>query len=114
MAMRSPLLLGHRGARASKTIPENTLASFDLALERGCDGFEFDVRLSADGRAVICHDTKFSGLEIARASECELNLLLLGEVVERYGERPLLRSERRVGRLEGGGWAVWRERGGGR
>ena len=33
---RLPLLLGHRGARASTGIPENTFASFDLALEHGC------------------------------------------------------------------------------
>ncbi|MCU1303492.1 MAG: glycerophosphoryl diester phosphodiesterase, partial [Candidatus Sulfotelmatobacter sp.] len=50
-----PLLLGHRGVRAEKSIPENSLPSFDLALAQGCDGFEFDVRLSADGQAVICH-----------------------------------------------------------
>ena len=30
-----PLLLGHRGARAIKSIPENTLASFDRALAGG-------------------------------------------------------------------------------
>jgi len=56
-----PLLLGHRGARAEKSIPENTLASFDCALAQGCDGFEFDVRLSADGQPVICHDTRVHG-----------------------------------------------------
>ena len=51
--MEIPLLLGHRGARVGKSIPENTLASFDLALASGCDGFEFDVRLTADGQAVV-------------------------------------------------------------
>src|SRR5438132_10528875 len=100
MAMRSPLLLGHRGARASRTIQENTLASFDLALEHGCDGFEFDVRLSADGRAVICHDPKVSGIEIARANQCELNLPLLGDVVERYAQRAFLNIELKVVGLE--------------
>src|SRR5438552_1113606 len=99
MAMRSPLLLGHRGARASRTIQENTLASFDLALEHGCDGFEFDVRLSADGRAVICHDPKVSGIEIARANQCELNLPLLGDVVERYAQRAFLNIDRKSTRL---------------
>ena len=39
-------------------VPENTFASFDLALEHGCDGFEFDVRLTGCGRAVVCHDPK--------------------------------------------------------
>lgn len=58
-----PLLLGHRGARRYK--PENTLAAFDLALEHGCDGFEFDVRLTSDNRPVICHDPDHYGLPVA-------------------------------------------------
>lgn len=49
-----PLLLGHRGA--SLYAPENTLRAFELALAHACDGFEFDVRLTADGDAVCCHD----------------------------------------------------------
>ncbi len=61
----TPLLLGHRGARASRQIPENSLASFELCLQHGCDGFEFDVRRSADGVAVICHDAAVGGVEIA-------------------------------------------------
>jgi glycerophosphoryl diester phosphodiesterase len=36
-----PLLLGHRGARADKSVPENTVASFDLSLAYRCDGFLF-------------------------------------------------------------------------
>ena len=66
--LNRPLLLGHRGARSLKTIPENTLASFDRALADGCDGFEFDVRLTSDGAAVICHDPETEGVEIAHVS----------------------------------------------
>ncbi len=65
-----PLLLGHRGAR--RNAPENTFIAFDKALREGCDGFEFDVRLSADGRGVICHDPALYGLEIARSSFSDL------------------------------------------
>lgn len=80
-----PLLLGHRGARAQKTIPENTLASFDRALADGCDGFEFDVRLTADRRAVICHDAKVERVQIARAHADELTgLPWLEHVLARY------------------------------
>jgi glycerophosphoryl diester phosphodiesterase len=80
-----PFLLGHRGARAVKTIPENTLASFDRALADGCDGFEFDVRLTADGEGVLCHDPKAGRLEIARAKARELvDLLGLAAVLDRY------------------------------
>ena len=70
-----PLLLGHRGARGVKSIPENTLASFDRALADGCDGFEFDVRLAADGTAVVCHDPQTGNVEIASASAEQLSAL---------------------------------------
>ena len=48
-----PLLLGHRGMRGSPEVKENTIEAFDLALQHGCHGFEFDVRLTGDRRAVI-------------------------------------------------------------
>jgi glycerophosphoryl diester phosphodiesterase len=84
--MRRLLLLGHRGARGLKSIPENTLASFDRALADGCDGFEFDVRLTADGEAVVCHDAKSGRLEIAQATGGGLaNLPRLRDVLAHYG-----------------------------
>jgi len=95
-----PLLLGHRGARGEKSIPENTLASFDLALASGCDGFEFDVRLTADGHAVVCHDAKTRGLEIARSSAPELVLPLLREILTRYQNKAFLNIELKVFGLE--------------
>lgn len=47
-------VIGHRGAAAYA--PENTIASFRLALELGAEALEFDVRRSADGEAVVFHD----------------------------------------------------------
>lgn len=80
-----PLLLGHRGARALKSISENTLASFDQALADGCDGFEFDVRLTADGEAVVCHDPKAAGINISRATAKQVSgLPRLRDVLQRY------------------------------
>lgn len=70
---RTPLLLGHRGAR--RYAPENTIAAFDLALAHGCDGFEFDVRLTADDHAVICHDGRISRVDVARCKYDTLALL---------------------------------------
>ncbi len=58
------LLLGHRGCRGRFT--ENTFAAFDHALESGCDGFELDVRRSADGVPVVWHDARLVGRFIAR------------------------------------------------
>ena len=95
-----PLLLGHRGARGEKTVPENTLASFDLALASGCDGFEFDVRLTADGQAVVCHDAKTCGIEIAQSLQQQLALPLLREVFTRYQNTAFLDIELKVPGLE--------------
>jgi glycerophosphoryl diester phosphodiesterase len=96
-----PLLLGHRGARAQRSIPENTLASFDQALADGCDGFEFDVRLSADGKPVVCHDPQTGGIEIARASAEQLSALpQLQDVLARYQDRAFLDIELKVSGLE--------------
>lgn len=95
-----PLLLGHRGARARKSIPENTMASFDLALASGCDGFEFDLRLTADGQAVVCHDAKIHGMEIAQSSARGLALPLLREVLACYQATAFLDIELKVPGLE--------------
>jgi glycerophosphoryl diester phosphodiesterase len=96
-----PLLLGHRGARALKSIPENTLASFDQALADGCDGFEFDVRLTADGTPVVCHDPHTGNIEIARSSAEQLTALpQLQDVLARYQDRAFLDIELKVCGLE--------------
>jgi glycerophosphoryl diester phosphodiesterase len=98
---RRPLLLGHRGARAVKSIPENTIASFDRALADGCDGFEFDVRLTADGQAVIFHDPQYDGIEIARASAQQLTALPhLQDVLVRYRDQAFFDIELKVAGLE--------------
>lgn len=97
---KRPLLLGHRGARACKTIPENTLASFDRALADGCDGFEFDVRLTSDGEAVLCHDPRSRGIEIAHTSAEECALPRVREVLARYHECAFLDIELKVSGLE--------------
>lgn len=99
--MQHPLLLGHRGARALRSIPENTVPSFDQALADGCDGFEFDVRLTADGSAVVCHDSQSAGIDIAQARAEQLPALpRLEDVLARYHERAFLDIEIKVAGLE--------------
>lgn len=96
-----PLLLGHRGARASARLPENTVASFDLALEHGCDGFEFDVRLTGCGCGVVCHDPKVDGIVVCEATTDQLlQLPLLNDVLRRYSQRAFLDIELKVLGLE--------------
>ena len=53
------LIFGHRGS--PRRFPENTLASFEEALRAGADGFETDLRLLADGVAVLVHDDELNG-----------------------------------------------------
>src|SRR5260370_25616060 len=97
----APLLLGHRGARASHHVPENTLASYDLCLQHGCDGFEFDVRLSADGQAVICHDaTTGRIMKIENTASNVLQLPALEEVLHQFAHRAFLDIELKVAGLE--------------
>jgi glycerophosphoryl diester phosphodiesterase len=96
----APLLLGHRGARASRHIPENTLASFELCLQHSCDGFEFDVRRSADGDAVICHDATHNAMEIARTPAKSLGLPTLAEVLRHFASRAFLDIELKVAGVE--------------
>ena len=94
-----PLLLGHRGAR--KYAPENTIEAFELAIEHGCDGFEFDVRISADQRCVICHDPKHKRLEVAKTSSAELESLCgLETVLATFRERAFLNLEIKVAGAE--------------
>jgi glycerophosphoryl diester phosphodiesterase len=84
-ARTRPLLLGHRGARSVHSIPENTLASFDRALADGCDGFEFDVRLTEDEESIVCHDPKVSGYDVARTPAKQLSQLpRLRDILQRY------------------------------
>jgi glycerophosphoryl diester phosphodiesterase len=97
-----PLLLGHRGLRSRLLrIRENTPAAFELALQHGCDGFEFDVRLTADDRAVICHGARFAGITIARAACERLRVLpILEDVLAGYASRAFLDIELKVPGLE--------------
>lgn len=96
-----PLLLGHRGARATRSVAENTFSSFDLALEHGCDGFEFDLRLSGCGIPVICHDPKTRRITISRAKAGQLtHLPEFDDVLVRYGQRVFLDVELKVKELE--------------
>lgn len=109
-----PLLLGHRGDR--KHAPENSLAAFELALEHGCDGFEFDLRSTADHRLIVCHDPVLAGVEIAATlyegirpkhgatSPC------LEDVLERYAHRSFLDIELKVAGMERAVVALLRER----
>ncbi len=52
--MSTPILFAHRGG--NNEFPDNTTESFRHALSVGATGLESDVRLSADGVAMLQHD----------------------------------------------------------
>jgi len=95
-------ILGHRGRPAPDT-PENTLASVEAALAEGADGVEVDVRLTADGVAVCCHD---AGLQRVAGVARGVRTLTLAELAAiRVGGHPMptvadvLRAMQGTGRL---------------
>jgi len=52
--MNKTLIIGHRGTKGYST--ENTLDSFQKALDMKVDGVELDVHLSSDREIVVFHD----------------------------------------------------------
>jgi glycerophosphoryl diester phosphodiesterase len=101
------LLLGHRGAR--RYAPENTLAAFDLALEQGMDGFEFDVRCTSNRQTIICHDSRLNRLSVRKhtfkqlAASCksrECQPVGLDEVLHRYSRSAFLNIEVKIRGIE--------------
>ena len=118
-----PLLLGHRGLRHcglrrrfSAPPGENSIAAFESALSQGCDGFEFDVRHTRDGRNVLWHDPEFRGREIATSDFSQLadrdgsTLASLEEVLGQFGHRAYLDIELKVAGHEDAVVAALRKR----
>ena len=74
-SLPQPIIFAHRGASAHA--PENTLAAFELAVEHGADAIELDVKLSADGTAVVIHDPTVDRTTGAHGRVNELSLAQL-------------------------------------
>lgn len=85
---------------------ENSLAAFEYAVAQGCDGFEFDVRTSHDGRLVCWHDPTIHGREIrgtsysALGSAAGAQLPCLEDVLEQFAARAYLDIELKVSGAE--------------
>lgn len=63
-------ILAHRGSPGPTTV-ENTVSAVLACLQGGADGVEVDLRLSADGVLVVCHDAdlrRLTGLPLAVAT----------------------------------------------
>lgn len=65
-------VIAHRGAWKNQQVSENSLGSLQKAIDLGCEGAEFDVWLSADGKAVISHDPSIGGYVVENTSAADL------------------------------------------
>ena len=67
LGLSDPVITYHRGY--SSRAPENTMAAFEAALEDGSPRIELDVQMTADGVAVVTHDTS-----LRRCTGCNANI----------------------------------------
>ncbi len=87
--MAPPIIVAHRGA--SRRALENSLEAFSLSLADRADMIEFDVRLSADGEAVVIHDARTGRTARENLTVGQCNAARLRKVRLRNGEPiPLL------------------------
>src|SRR5206468_1451214 len=91
--------------------PENTLRAFESAVELGADAVEFDVRMSADGHAVVMHDpvvdrtTDGHGL-VREQTLAELKRLRVRSSSGSHEESPTLAETMRLSVEGGHGWLL--------
>ena len=64
LANARPLVIGHRGY--CKIAPENTLPSFDLAINAGADLVELDYHQTRDDQLAVIHDSHLDRTTNAR------------------------------------------------
>ncbi|MEO0292645.1 MAG: glycerophosphodiester phosphodiesterase family protein [candidate division WOR-3 bacterium] len=69
------MIIGHKGAAGYA--PENTILSFQKAIEIGCKVVELDVRLSKDGEVVVFHDEEVSRVTDGEGFVREMSLIEL-------------------------------------
>jgi glycerophosphoryl diester phosphodiesterase len=79
------LKIGHRGARAYE--PENTLRSFQKAIELGVNAVELDVRRTRDDQLVVIHNANVNKTTDGNGSVNELTLNEIKGFVTEKGEK---------------------------
>jgi glycerophosphoryl diester phosphodiesterase len=79
------LVIAHRGDSAHR--PENTLASFQSAVEVGATLVEFDIQLTRDGHVVVIHDPTVDRTTSGHGSVGEMTLKELRALSAGYPAR---------------------------
>lgn len=105
LPLKKTLNIGHRGAKGHQ--PENTLPSFQKALDLNADGIELDVHVCKTGELIVIHDftvdrtTKGSGtvseLSLSQIKTLRINdtieIPTLEEVIDLVGKKCLINIE---------------------
>ncbi len=84
----SGLFYAHRGLYDNKDVPENSLAAFRAAVEKGY-GSELDVQLSRDGHVVVFHDDGLSRV-------CGVQGSVIDHTLEELRQMRLLGTEQTI------------------
>ncbi|MER7672104.1 glycerophosphodiester phosphodiesterase [Kitasatospora sp. NPDC096128] len=98
----SPVVIGHRGAPFNA--PENTMASFDTALDQGADWLETDVQTTRDGVPVLMHDPTVDRTTNGKGAVADLTaaqIAALRVTVGPGGAQPVPTLEQLLERLSG-------------
>lgn len=75
---KTPWTIGHRGYHAK--YPENTLASYEAAIQAGADMIELDVMLSRDRKMVVIHDAFLDRTTNGKGSVADFTLAELKQL----------------------------------
>ncbi len=70
-------VIAHRGAWKNTGAPQNSIAALQAAIQLGCVGSEFDVRMTADGHPVVNHDPTHQGVSIDKTDWATVSKLTL-------------------------------------
>lgn len=87
-----PWVIAHRGDSAY--FPENTLAAFEGGVAAGADALELDVRLTADGHAIVFHDDELQRTTNGQGRVEDRDLAALQRLDAGSWFAPTFRSER--------------------
>ncbi len=102
--MHKVVIIGHRGASG---FTENTIPSFEHALEQGADGFELDIRQSGDGQLVVVHGSVVGSRSVQstpyekfRDLRNGFEVPLFEDVLKQFGKKTFMDIEFKTGGFE--------------
>lgn len=70
-------IVAHRGAWKADNLPQNSIAALKKAIDLGCTGSEFDVRMTADEVLIVTHDADYHGMQVEESTYAELSKVKL-------------------------------------